>query len=78
MKTSPLADIKVTLTSTDVVTRKLYSVTYDGDTYTYIDYYSDGVIVDTIVRDEYGNNIDNAEVLQEIIYVIDQQIQDNV
>jgi hypothetical protein len=77
MKTSPLTDIKVTLTSTDTITRKIYNVTYDGDTYTYIDYYSDGVIVDTIVRDEYGNNIDNAEVLQEIIYVIDQQIQDN-
>jgi len=78
MKPTPLIPIEVTHTSTDTITRKIYNVTYDGEPYIYIDFYNgDDKIVDTILRDVYGNNIDNADVLQEIVYVIDQQLSHN-
>jgi len=79
MKQQPMPTIELVSRSKDTVVREIYNVIHDGEPYTLIDFLNDkGEAVDTIVRDECGNNIDNPEVFQEIIAFVDKLNESNL
>lgn len=79
MKQQPMPTIELMSRSKDTVVREIYNVIHDGEPYILIDFLNDkGEAIDTIVRDEYGNNIDNPEVFQEIIAFVDKLNESNL
>lgn len=68
--------INIISKTSDTVQREIYEVQFNGETYSYIDYLNpeNSNIVDTIVRDVYGNNIDNPEIVHELtLFFLEQK-----
>jgi hypothetical protein len=66
--------INIVSKASDTVQREIYEVQFNKETYTYMDYIQEGSIVDSIVRDVYGNNIDNPEILHELtLFFLEQK-----
>ena len=50
-----------------------YAVEHKGNRYTFTDLLENGNVIDTIVRDEYGHNVEDPAVVWDITDAIDKQ-----
>lgn len=59
----------------DTVHREIYEISYQGETYTYIDSRNPktGDILETSVQDLYGNFINDLEIVQNLIYWVSEK-----
>jgi len=59
--------MKIVSKTVAAITTETYEVEKDGQKYIYIDYLNDsGKVIDSILRDENGNNVDNMTLMEEI------------